>query len=39
VVVVASFFIRVEEAGLAERWQLLVLLLPLFVLYSGAVYG
>ncbi len=39
VAVVASFFIRFEEAGLAERWQLLVLLLPPFVLYSGAVYG
>ena len=39
VAVVASFFIRFGEAGLAERWQLLVLLLPPFVLYSGAVYG
>ena len=28
--VVASFFIRFEEAGLAERWRLLVVLLPLF---------
>ena len=37
--VVASFFIRFEEAGLAERWRLLVILLPAFVLYSGVVYG
>ena len=29
--VVASFFIRFEEAGLAERWRLLVILLPAFV--------
>ena len=39
VAVVASFFIRFEEAGLAERWRLLVLLLPPFVLYAGVVYG
>jgi FlaA1/EpsC-like NDP-sugar epimerase len=37
--VVASFFIRFEEAGLAERWRGLVIVLPLFVLYSGLVYG
>jgi FlaA1/EpsC-like NDP-sugar epimerase len=37
--VVASFFIRFEEAGLAERWWWLVIVLPLFVLYSGLVYG
>jgi FlaA1/EpsC-like NDP-sugar epimerase len=36
---VASFFIRFEEAGLAERWRGLVIVLPLFVLYSGLVYG
>jgi O-antigen biosynthesis protein WbqV len=37
--VVASFFIRFEEAGLAERWRLLIVLLPPFVLFSGAVYA
>ncbi len=37
--VLASFFIRFEEAGLAERWRWLVILLPAFVLYSGLVYG
>ncbi len=37
--VVASFFIRFEGAGLAERWRLLVVLLPAFLLYSGLVYG
>jgi FlaA1/EpsC-like NDP-sugar epimerase len=37
--VVASFFIRFEEAGLAERWRLLVILLPAFVVYSGFIYG
>src|SRR5262245_53277570 len=37
--VVASFFIRFEEAGLAERWRLLAVLLPAFVVYSGFIYG
>ena len=37
--VVASFFIRFEEAGLTERWRLLVILLPAFVVYSGFIYG
>jgi O-antigen biosynthesis protein WbqV len=37
--VVASFFIRFEEAGLAQRWRLLVILLPAFVVYAGFVYG
>ncbi len=37
--VLASFFIRFEDTGLAERWRLLVVLLPVFVLYAGAVYG
>jgi FlaA1/EpsC-like NDP-sugar epimerase len=36
--VVASFFIRFEEAGLTERWRLLVILLPAFVVYSSLVY-
>jgi O-antigen biosynthesis protein WbqV len=37
--VVASFLIRFEEGGLAERWTLLVALLPPFVLYAGVVYA
>jgi FlaA1/EpsC-like NDP-sugar epimerase len=37
--VVASFFIRFEEAGLTERWRLLVIFLPAFVVYSGFIYG
>src|SRR5262245_7364935 len=36
--VVASFFIRFEEGGLAERWQPLAIFLPAFVLYAGLVY-
>src|SRR6266550_4129747 len=36
--VVASFFIRFEEAGLIERWRFLAILLPAFVVYSGFVY-
>jgi FlaA1/EpsC-like NDP-sugar epimerase len=37
--VVASFFIRFEADGLAERWRLLVIVLPAFVIYSAFVYG
>src|SRR6266849_2963934 len=37
--IVASFFIRFEEAGLIDRWRLLVIVVPAFVLYSGLVYG
>ena len=36
--VVASFFIRFEEGGLAERWRFLAILLPAFVVYSGFIY-
>jgi len=36
--VIASFFIRFEEAGLAQRWRLLVILLPGFLVYAGLVY-
>ncbi len=37
--VLASFFIRFEEDGLAQRWELLAIVLPAFVIYSGFVYG
>src|SRR5262245_32198697 len=37
--VVASFFIRFEAEGLAERWRFLVILLPAFVIYAAFVYG
>ena len=36
--VIASFFIRFEEVGFTERWRLLVILLPCFVVYSGLFY-
>src|SRR4051794_21119290 len=36
--VIASFFIRFEEAGLTQRWRLLVIFLPTFLIYSGLVY-
>jgi FlaA1/EpsC-like NDP-sugar epimerase len=36
--VVASFFVRFEEAGLIERWRFLAIILPAFVIYSGFVY-
>src|SRR5512140_1275588 len=38
VAIVASFFLRFEETGLAERLSGLVAVLPGFVLYAGFVY-
>jgi FlaA1/EpsC-like NDP-sugar epimerase len=37
--VLASFFIRFEEAGLAQRWQLLAIMVPGLMLLSGPIYG
>jgi FlaA1/EpsC-like NDP-sugar epimerase len=37
--IIASFFIRFEASGIVERWELLAILLPPFVLFSGCVYG
>jgi FlaA1/EpsC-like NDP-sugar epimerase len=37
--VLAAFYIRFEAPGLAERWHLLLLLLPGFVLYSAGVFS
>ena len=39
VAVVAAFYIRFEASGLAERWNLLLLLLPGFVLYTAVIYS
>jgi len=39
VAVVASFYIRFEGAGLAVRWPVLIVMLPVFVLYAGGVYA
>src|SRR5450432_2130883 len=36
--VMAAFYIRFEAAGFAERWNLLLLPLPLFVIYSASVF-
>jgi len=38
VAVLAAFYIRFEAPGLADRWDLLLLLLPGFVLYAGMIY-
>jgi O-antigen biosynthesis protein WbqV len=35
--VLAAFYLRFEASGLAERWDLLLLLLPGVVLYAGGV--
>jgi FlaA1/EpsC-like NDP-sugar epimerase len=37
--VIASFYIRFEDVGLAARWSLLIVLLPAFVAYAGVVYA
>jgi FlaA1/EpsC-like NDP-sugar epimerase len=37
--VVAAFYLRFEAQGLAERWNLLLLLLPGFVLYAAVIYA
>ena len=37
--VLAAFYIRFEAPGLAERWNLLLMLVPGFVLYAAGVYS
>src|SRR5919109_615142 len=37
--IVMSFYIRFEEAGLADRWRLLVIVLPPFLVYAGILYS
>src|SRR6202043_1202581 len=37
--VLASFFIRFEEGGLIERWRLLFVILPPFVVFAALVYA
>jgi O-antigen biosynthesis protein WbqV len=39
IAIVASFYIRFEGAGLAARWSVLIVMLPAFVAYAGAVYA
>lgn len=39
VAVVASFYIRFEDAGLAARRPVLIIMLPVFVLYASGVYA
>src|SRR3954464_7107637 len=36
--ILASFYVRFEEKGLIERWDGLLTVLPLFVLYAGVIY-
>src|SRR6478752_8908043 len=38
VAIVASFYIRFEDVGLAERFEGLIHFLPGFVVYAGLVY-
>src|SRR3984957_20373745 len=39
VAVLAAFYIRFETSGIAQRWDLLLLLLPGFVIYSAGVFA
>jgi O-antigen biosynthesis protein WbqV len=36
--ILAAFYVRFEERGLVERWDGLLTILPLFVLYAGVIY-
>lgn len=36
--IIASFYIRFEAVGLADRWHALVLFLPGFLFYAGIIY-
>lgn len=36
--IVASFYIRFEDAGLGQRWDMLVVVLPIFIVLAGFVY-
>src|ERR1043166_5988614 len=37
--IIVAFYIRFEGAGLAERWNLLIAVLPGFLVYAGTVYA
>jgi len=39
VAVLASFYIRFEVTGLADRWHLLAVVLPPFIVYAGFVFA
>jgi len=39
VAVLASFYIRFEAPGLAVRWHVLIIMLPVFVAYAGVIYS
>src|SRR5262245_66656047 len=38
VAIVAAFYLRFGESGVAERWPLLIFVLPAFVIYSAFVF-
>src|SRR3977135_4575332 len=38
VAIIASFSIRFEDAGLAERWRVLIIILPTLLVYASVVY-
>ena len=37
--VLAAFYIRFEVAGIAQRWDLMLVLLPGFVVYAAGVFS
>src|ERR1700687_145707 len=39
VAIIASFYIRFEDAGLAERWRVLIIMLPAPLVYAAVVYA
>src|SRR5260370_34387632 len=38
VAIIASFYIRFEDAGLAERWRVLIIILPALLVYASVIY-
>src|SRR6195256_3122791 len=38
VAIIASFYIRFEDVGLAERWRVLIIILPTLLVYASVVY-
>ena len=37
--IIVTFYLRFEGPGLAQRWDLLVAVLPAFLIYAAAVYA
>src|SRR5215211_4690115 len=36
--ILATLYVRFEETGLQQRWSVLVVVLPCFIMYAGFIY-